>query len=545
MGGVVVPSTERCFMSFREVTMVQAREVLRLWLLGHGFRSAARLAQLDRKTVRRYVEAAEELGLLRSGDEKQLSDELLAGVLGKVRPVGSEARGASWQICEANRKVLGEWVEKDLRLTKILELLRRRTGEAVPYATLHRFAVDELGFGKRRVTVRVDDCKPGEELQVDFGQMGRIRNEGGEARVVWALVLTAVSSRHQFVWLSFSQTVEEVIEGFERAWEFFDGVFRVVIIDNLKAVVVKADACAPRLNDTFVEYAQARGFVIDPARVRSPDDKPRVERQVGYVRESFFRGEEFRDLSDARERAELWCRTTAGQRVHGTTQRRPIEQFEIEEKACLLPAPAGRYDVPIHADVTVHRDHHLRVDRALYSVPTVYIGEKVHVRADRELVRVSLRGVLIKTHPRQPPGGRSTDPADYPETKAIYATRDIASLARLAHREGGFVGVYADRLLLGPLPWSRMRHVYRLLGLVRRFGRRRVNLACERALEFDVVDVTRIGRMLDGALESGDRPTPVVAAAIAVAPLRFIRSISEFEIAGSPQRKEEPTDEQL
>jgi len=533
-------------MPFREVTMVQVREVLRLWRMGHGFRSAARLAQLDRKTVRRYIEAAERLGIRREEVGDPPSDELIAQVIGRVRPAGPEAHGESWRICEAHRTRLSGWIDQDLRLTKVLDLLRRQTGDPVPYATLHRFATEELGFGKRRVTVRVDDGPPGEELQVDFGQMGRLRDEAtGVTRVVWGLVFTAVYSRHQFVWLSFTQGLGEVIEGFERAWEFFGGVFRVVIIDNLKAVVDKADACAPRLNDTFVEYAQARGFVIDAARVRTPTDKPRVERQMSYVRESFFRGEEFQGLSDARERAERWCRSVAGLRVHGTTQRRPLESFDAEEKSRLLAAPPGRYDVPIHADVSVHRDHHVRIDRALYSIPTAYIGQKVHVRADRELVRVSLRGQIVKTHPRQPPGGRSTDPADYPKGKAIYATRDAASLETLATQEGRMVGAYARKLLEGPLPWTRMRHVYRLLGLVRRYGQERVNLACQRALEIQVVDVTRIGRMLETALEGPQWNVPVAAVPANVVPLRFVRPASEFEIRQRAQRKEETTDEQL
>jgi transposase len=88
--------------------------------------------------------------------------------------------------------------------------------------------------------------------------------------VLWALIFTAVFSRHMFVWLTHRQSFDDVIAGFEAAWEFFDGVFRVVVIDNIKAVVTKADAIDPRLNDGFVEYAQTRGFVIDPTRIRSP-----------------------------------------------------------------------------------------------------------------------------------------------------------------------------------------------------------------------------------------------------------------------------------
>ena len=78
--------------------------------------------------------------------------------------------------------------------------------------------------------------------------------------------------------------------------------------------------------------------MIDPARVRSPQDKPRVERQVQFVRGSFFAGESFIDLADAQRRAETWCRERAGLRVHGTTQQRPAEVFAAEEAA---PAAAG------------------------------------------------------------------------------------------------------------------------------------------------------------------------------------------------------------
>src|ERR671932_2551367 len=125
-------------------------------------------------------------------------------------------------------------------------------------------------------------------------------------RAVSAVLVTAWVSRHCFVWLSFTQTTAAVIAGFEAAWSFFGGVFRTVIPDNLKAVVEVADSTEPRFNQAFVEYAQARGFAIDPARVRTPTDKPRVERNVAYVQSSFFAGEEFVDLPDAQRRATEW-----------------------------------------------------------------------------------------------------------------------------------------------------------------------------------------------------------------------------------------------
>jgi hypothetical protein len=527
-------------MAYREVGVIEVREVLRLWGLGRGFRAIAFLSGIDRKTVRRYIGAAEQAGLTREAAGEEISEELIGRVIAEVCSSGPQSYGEAWGICESHRTMLQEWLKKKLRLTKVRELLTRQTGHVVPYRTLHRFAVQELGFGNRRLTVRVDDGKPGEELQVDFGRMGSLFDEGtGRQRLAWALIFTACYSRHQFVWLTFSQALEDVIEGFEKAWEFFGGVFRVVIPDNMKTIVTTADALAPRLNEGFLEYAQTRGFVIDPARVRKPDDKPRVERQVPYVRESFFAGESFRGLAEARERAEVWCRSTAGLRVHGTTQRRPLDVFEAEEKGRLLPAPVAPYDVPLHADVKAGIDHHVRVDRALYSVPTAWVGKKVHVRADRALVRISVRGQLIKTHPRQQAGGRSTDPKDYPEEKAIYATRNGAALLEQAKKVGGACGQVADTLLAGPLPWTRMRHAYRLLGLVRTYGEMRVESACQKVLESDAVDVMRIGRMLERGLE-GREAVPQRERLGRLVPFRFQRSPREFATAGvKPQSTQE------
>ncbi len=101
-------------------------------------------------------------------------------------------------------------------------------------------------------------------------------------------------------------------------------------------------------------------------------------------------------------------------RVHGTIQARPAEVFRIEEAPCLRPAPTTPYDIPLYATAKVHRDHHIEVAKALYSIPGNLIGTRVEVRADRKLVRVYSRGQLVKVHPRQAPGHRVTDPADLP-----------------------------------------------------------------------------------------------------------------------------------
>lgn len=522
-------------MAFREVRVMEVREVLRCWLAGDGLRTAAERAGVDRKTARRYVEAAQAAGLVRGGGEGQLTDELIGAVIAAVRPARASGYGVAWETLLAHEQLIRDWVEKDdLQLTNIHGKLTRR-GVVVPYRTLHRFATERCGFGRRQPTVRVADGEPGVECQLDFARLGLIPDpDSGRRRVVHALIFTAVYSRHMFVWLSFTQTLAAVIAGCEAAWAHFGGVFRVIVPDNMSPVVADADPVNPTFTAGWLDYAQARGFGTDPARVRSPKDKPRVERVVQYVRGNFFAGEAFIDLADAQRRAEAWCATTAGLRIHGTTAQRPVELFTADEAQRLLKAPVGRYDVPIFATPKVARDLHIEVARGLYSVPAELVGQRVQVRADSRLVKVFSRGQLVKTHPRVQAGGRATDPRDYPVGRAEYALRDVATLTAKATAAGSAVGVYAARLLDTPLPWTRMRTVYRLLGLVRSYGPGPVETACARALELDVVDVTKIARMLEQATEH-QRP-PQAAGRVVGGPARFARDLGEFQASGPVTR---------
>ena len=517
-------------MAFREVPVFEIREILRLWLRGEGFRSIERLAQTNRKTVHRYIDAAVAAGVDKGGGEAQLTDLVMAVVCETVRPHRPRGRGEAWETLVAHHDQLKEWlVVKKLTVVKAGEFLARE-GVVVPERTLHRYALEELGVGRsaRRSTVPVADGEPGGELQVDFGRMGLIFDPGRDRRrVCWALIFTAVYSRHCFVWLSFSQTTETVIAGFEAAWAFFGGVFKVAIPDNMTTVVTTADNLEPRFNQAFVEYAQSRGFLIDPARVRAPQDKPRVERTVPFVRNSFFAGETFLDLADAQRRAVEWAVVRAGRRIHGTHACRPIELFEAVEKPALLPAPTDRYDLPIYATAKVHRDHHIEVARALYSIPGNLIGARVDVRADSQLVRVFYRSVLIKVHPRQPPGGRITYPDDLPSEKTTYAMRDLDHLRRLAAAEGTAIGAYADALLDTPLPWTKMRQVYALLGLVKRWGAPTVEAACAKALESEALSVPLIGRMIEAGTENRPTPQAHTARSSGRAP-RFARDPAHF-----------------
>jgi hypothetical protein len=186
-------------LSYREVCVEQVREVLRAWLDGAGLRTVAARAGVDRKTARRYVEAAEQLGVARDGGVGQLDDGVIGQVVGLVRPVRPDGHGAAWEMLLAHQVQIGEWVDRDLTVVKIGDLLGRQ-GVLVPYRTLHRFCVECCGFTGRKqtTTVRVADGEPGVECQLDFGELGLLPDPAtGRRRKVHALVFTAARKDHR------------------------------------------------------------------------------------------------------------------------------------------------------------------------------------------------------------------------------------------------------------------------------------------------------------------------------------------------------------
>jgi len=488
-------------MAYREVAMWEILNVLRRIGRGESQSAVARATGHGRKTVRRYVAVAGQVGW--EPGVADPTEALAAEVYLRLRPSRDRAPGDAEARLLPHRERIRKWLEpgpgekRGLRLTKVHQLLARQ-GVEVPYSSLHRFAVKQCGFSdRRRVTVRVAECAPGELAEVDFGRLGLVPDRAtGRRRVLWALLVVLVHSRHQYIHVTHSQKLGEVIGGLEDAWAFFGGVTRRVVLDNLKAAITKADRYDPVFQRTFEEYARYRGFTIDPTRPRHPTGKPHVERGVSYLRDSLFRGEDWLDRKHVQREAVCWCLKTAGTRIHGTTRKRPLAVFEDVERAALLPLTRERFDPPRWGQYKVHPDHHISFEKALYSVPTRFIGTSVWVRADSKLVRLYSNGQLVKTHPRQAPGGRSTDYDDYPEELTAYTRRDPQRIIRQARKHGADVGRFAETLLSGPVPWAKLRQAQKLLRLGQKYGSRRLELACHRALAFELTSVRRVEAIL-------------------------------------------------
>lgn len=233
-------------------------------------------------------------------------------------------------------------------------------------------------------------------------------------------------------------------------------------------------------------------------------------------------------MEDCREQAERWCRDVAGLRVHGTTRQLPREVFEAEERGQMQPYDGVLYDVPLWREVTVHPDHHVSFFQALYSVPatTCPPGTRLEVRGDGALVKLYKKGELVKVHPRQARGGRATDPDDYPQEKTAYAMRAPDRVVQRAGELGPNVETFAQRLFDGPLPWAKLRQGQKLLSLGEKYTAVRLDAACARALDYDLIDVRRLQRILLQAIERDDLPRSEQGTLLGT---RFARPGSAFD----------------
>jgi len=263
-------------MGYRKKGRMEIVELVRRWQAGQTEREIARQTGIARATVGKYLAAARALGVDRGGappSEAQLGRlGTLSQVVGVARPRAAPER----ERLAGQRERIARWLAEDhLQLTRVQELLAR-DGLRVSYSTLRR-VVQHEGLGRPAgTTVRLPETAPGEVAEFDFGRLGTFAPAGeGKPVAVWAMVLVLGYSRHSFVWPLVRQTFEEVCAGLEAGWRFFGGIPRRLVLDNFPAAIAGPDPLDPRPTRLFVEFSQARGFLIDAARPAHPRDKPK------------------------------------------------------------------------------------------------------------------------------------------------------------------------------------------------------------------------------------------------------------------------------
>lgn len=492
-------------MSGRRTDVLDIRELIRLARAGESNREIAHLLHSGRNTVAAYRTWAEQHHLL-EGDLP--SPETLARLLEQDRVAQPLLPGPVSSV-EPHRAFVVAQRARGVEIATIYRRLGEAHGYTGSYGSVLRF-VQALEPATPEVTVRIER-PPGEEAQVDFGYAGLMLDGDGQARRAWGFVMTLSYSRHQYDEFVFDQRVETWLRLHQHAFEYFGGVPRKIVLDNLKAGIVKACFEDPQVQRAYRECAEHYGFLIAPCRPRQPREKGKVESGVHYVQRSFLAGREPAALSANNTAVLHWVEHTAGLREHGTTHWQPLVQFQQVEQATLLALPATPYVLATWKQVKLHRDCHVHFDKAYYSAPFRYVGQTLWVRGDATGVRVYANHVLMATHPRATtPGQRFTNLDHLPVAHADALTLTPERCRDDAARIGTATLEVVTRLL-DERPLDRLRSVRSLLRLADTYPPARLERACARALRFEATAYPDIKRILHNGLDQAETPPVVVA----------------------------------
>jgi hypothetical protein len=256
-------------------------------------------------------------------------------------------------------------------------------------------------------------------------------------------------------------------------------------MDNLKTGVLRADIYDPALNRAYAELGAHYDVLLDPCRQGKPKDKPRVERAVPYVRDSFWRGRDFTSLSDMKGGALGWCTGVAPQRPHRYFPGTVGEIFRVHELPALLPLPDTPFELARWAVATVHPDCHVQSDGRFFSVPWQHVGKQLHIRIGERVMCAYDGTALVKTHLLKPGQRRYTDAADYPPQKVAFLQRTPVWCRRRAAELGPAVVAIVGELLGGPHPLACLRQAQGIIRLADTYTAAEIEAACRRALVAD------------------------------------------------------------
>jgi transposase len=482
-------------------------ELIYQWHQGKSEREIRDSLGVSRKTIRKYIRGLQQLEVGR--DQPLPSQDELVRLIRLIQDPAIFSQPALSKVEPYHEKIKGWLEEANMTIQQVYRLLREQSDFDVSYSSVYRYVRSRIEPRPPVVTVRLH-TEAGEQAQVDFGYVGLMKDpETGKRRKAWAFVMILSYSRHRFVRFVFRQDSSTWIDCHLRAFTYFQGCPKTILLDNLKSGVLKPDIYDPTINPAYSDLEHYFGFVADPAKVRMARHKGKVERQMPVVRQQLIAGREYRHIDEANDFAQKWCRHQIGMRKHGTTQRKPFEVFQQEESGELLKLPAESYERAEWKRCSVHRDCHLIFDRSYYSVPHRYSQQEVWVRADQKLVRVYLDHQLIKTHLRAESAGIfRTDDQDYPPDKRIFLTQTPDWCRRQAGEMGENIGEYVRRVL-GDHSTRNLRKAQSVLRLSEKWGTETLELACRRALLFENYRIKSLRQILEKGLwrESGNTST--------------------------------------
>jgi transposase len=443
-----------------QLKMAMVETVLRLHEQGWSLRRIGRELGIDRAAVARHIrEAGAAAGstgpaqAIPAGSKPARAPTGLEAIAAESKParaptgsglpeevpevmVGGAAPAAGQaSACAAWRAVIEAKLAQGLSAQRIYQDLVGEHGFTGSYYSVRRFVkrlTPAAGLPFRRL-----ECLPGEEAQVDFGQGAWIVAGAGKRRRPHVLRVVLCHSRKGYSEAVYRQTTEDFVRCLENAFWSFGGVPRRLVTDNLRAAVSRSDWFDPDINPKVQSFCTHYGVVLLPTRPYTPRHKGKVERGVDYVQENALKGRTFASLEEQNRFLGEWERSVADTRVHGTTRQQVGKLFAEVERPVLQALPNERFPFFHEGQRSVHRDGHVEVDKAYYSVPPEYLARQVWVRWDARVLRIFNQKLEpIALHVKREPGGFSTQGEHIAAAKISGVERGAAWLLTQTRRLG-------------------------------------------------------------------------------------------------------------
>ena len=384
---------------------------------------------------------------------------------------------------DAFKATIAEWLEKDATVSgAVIEQRLRPLGYTGGHTILRDYLKQARPSSKpNRAFIRMEPA-PGERFEVDWGHFG-VLNYSGDQRKLYAFALVDAHSRMLYLEFTHSQTFETFVRCHMHAFVALGGVAREVVYDNLATAVAEHDGRLVRFLPRFLAFAREYGFYPRACNPAAGWEKGKVERAIGYARQSFWPLREFTDLHDVNRQARQWLSEVANQRQHRETRQRPLDRFQ---PAALKPLPVIPYDHRDHVEVLVHKDLRVQFDGNRYCAPHRYVGRRLIVKADSSSVTLYDRVNEIVSYPRSWRRGQ-TFGAERFEAE-IAEMRPAARKSRAQQRLFQFLdGLCSQAMLeaylrdIADTDRALSRQLTELLELIRQYGPESVAGAIEKA----------------------------------------------------------------
>ena len=464
--------------------MKNYKEILRLKSLGIKNTQIASSCNCSRTTVINTLKRAEECNLDWETVRDSSNEELAKILMPSYKP------RVSYQMPDY------EYIHREMAKSGVtLSLLwveycdQCRQSEFLPYKQTQFNKYYRDFVHKTKATMHLEH-KPGEIMEVDWaGQKVPITDTNtGELIKVSIFVSVLPYSNYAFVEGFLSQNQENWITAHVNAYNYFGGVTRILVPDNLKTGIIKNTSTETVINKTYLELAEHYGTAIIPARPRSPKDKPTVEKSVGIASTwiiAALRNQQFlslRELNEAIQEKLIDYNNKEFQKKEGCR----ASHFE-EEKMYLLSLPERPYEPATWKSATVQYNYHITVENKNYSCPYEYIKQKVDVRITRNIVEVFYQGTRIASHLRLygHSAQYSTIPEHMPANHRKYVTWNGERFRKWARKIGVNTYTVVNFFLTRhKVEQQGYKSCMALLKLADKYSPQRLEEACKRALSY-------------------------------------------------------------